>query len=132
MYQEKIEGQPCPTCGVPMIMGKKGVYCLPCYKAWANQNKPQSPQTQYNAPQQAQPTQGIDLSQYLLKSEFEVILKRQRDAFTELTARMAEVTSQVEYFKELWKTQNPTAHEAHKDQLEEIPVIESALHLYLS
>lgn len=123
MYQEKIEGQPCQNCqdGKYVRSPKTGkVFCDK--KCWLV-GQPQSPQTQNLPPRMSEAPQGIDLSQYLLKSEFEVILKRQREAFTELTARMAEVTSQVEYFKELWKTQNPTAYEAHKDQLEEIPVI---------
>lgn len=32
-------GEKCPDCGTPKIMGKKGLYCKPCYIAWAEQNK---------------------------------------------------------------------------------------------
>lgn len=126
MYQEKIVGQPCSVCGQPYVMGKKGVYCVACYKVWANQNKPQSPQTQNFAPQQSFTPQGntnMPLDQFLTKEAFNKTLDAQRLAFKEMAERIAELTRQVEYFKELWKLKNPTAFEVHKDQLEEIPVI---------
>lgn len=31
---QKYVGMPCPECQTPMIDGKKGPYCKPCYVAW--------------------------------------------------------------------------------------------------
>jgi uncharacterized Zn finger protein (UPF0148 family) len=120
MYQEKIVGQPCSVCGQPYVMGKKGVYCVACYKVWANQNKPQSPQTQNLPPQQGFYTQGIQPTQYITKDEYESILARQRESFKEMSTRIAELTQQVEYLKEIFKKNEPSAFIVHEDA---IPVI---------
>lgn len=32
-------GDPCEKCGTPLIAGKKGPYCKPCYIEWAESNK---------------------------------------------------------------------------------------------
>ena len=45
MNEQKVVGQPCPTCGTPYIMGRTGAYCKPCYIKWANANKPTQPKS---------------------------------------------------------------------------------------
>jgi hypothetical protein len=120
MYQEKIEGQPCSVCGQPYVMGKKGVYCVACYKIWANQNKPQGSYNAPQAPQQGFNTQGIQPTQYITKDDYESILARQREAFKEMSTRIAELTQQVEYLKEIFKKNEPSAFIVHEDA---IPVI---------
>jgi len=118
---EKQIGEPCATCGVPMIMGKTGkVFCKPCYIEWANKNKPQGSYNAPQAPQQGFSPQGIQPTQYITKDEFESILERQREAFKEMSTRIAELTQQVEYLKEIFKKNEPSAFIVHEDA---IPVI---------
>lgn len=35
----KVVGAPCPTCKTPLIQGRNGAYCKPCYVKWAEANK---------------------------------------------------------------------------------------------
>jgi len=117
---EKQIGQHCPDCGTPYVAGKTGAYCKACYIKWANQNKPQG---SYNAPQASKTNetpQSIDLHQFITKTEYNAILDRQRAVFTKMQDQINEMGKQIEYFKELWKTQNPTAFVVHEDQ---IPVV---------
>jgi len=118
---EKKEGGICPDCGSTYTLGKKGgFFCKPCYIEWANKNKPQGSYNAPQAPQQGFSPQGIQPTQYITKDEFESILERQREAFKEMSTRIAELTQQVEYLKEIFKKNEPSAFIVHEDA---IPVI---------
>jgi len=120
MYQEKIEGQPCQNCqgGKYVRSPKTGkVFCDK--KCWLS-GQPQSPQTQNFAPQQAQTPQGIDLHQFITKTEYNAILDKQRTVFTKMQEQINEIIKTQNYLREMLEVNKPTAFEVHK---EDIPII---------
>lgn len=74
-------------------------------------------QTQIPIPQPNQSLQpNFDPSQFLTKTQFNEILDKQRKAFREMDEKVKEITRQLEYIKEMMKT-NGNSWEMHKDML---------------
>ena len=79
------------------------------------QYKPKTPttgQTNGNA--------SVPPEQFLTLNQFNETLDKQRAAFRAMQEKVDECVRQVEYFKTLWKTQNPEANKVHEDA---IPII---------
>lgn len=108
----------CSFCGADKVLSPKSGKVFCSEKCWlkTSPNAPQDTQRQFTP----QSNTNIPLDQFLTKEAFNKTLDAQRKAFSEMSTRIAELTKQLDYFKELWKTQNPNAFEVHKDQ---IPVI---------
>ena len=76
---------------------------------------------QSNVPKKTETrSQGQIGGNYVTLEQYNQVLEKQRAAFAKMSENVDECVEQVEYFKQLWKTQNPEANKVHEDA---IPII---------
>lgn len=57
--QSSVASETCKDCGTVKIMGKKGLYCKPCYVKWAESQKAETPAPTYDVPTDEIPLEQI-------------------------------------------------------------------------
>jgi uncharacterized Zn finger protein (UPF0148 family) len=109
----------CSFCGADKVLSPKSGKVFCSEKCWLKGQ----PQTTYNAPQAprtSEPSQSVELSQFITKTEYNAILDKQRSVFAKMQEQINEIIKTQNYLREMLEVNKPTAFVTHSDQ---IPVI---------
>lgn len=87
----KQVGDPCEDCGAPLVMGKKGPYCKPCYIQWAETRKQDWAKPQAKAPYTPEQAKSQEIRGFQENKEESMrLMSSGRDATLMVTAMMGQ------------------------------------------